>query len=118
MLLSSFSQFAFARFLIEPEDFINNLNMRQQHASATVTFDTQIVQNSACVFSLFDAPGKVFPFVANKETAAETANRNNHERSTYRCAVSHNVEQQLNFVVSLSLSIWLILWHFLVSEIA
>jgi len=57
--------------------------MREQHASATITFDAETVKHHTRVFALFHTPSKVFPLITYQITAAETTNRNYHDDFTY-----------------------------------
>jgi hypothetical protein len=72
------SFFALLRFFVEPQDFINYLNVREQHPSATVPFNAQAIQDIFGVLACSDTAGKFFPFVADQFAAGEASHGNNH----------------------------------------
>jgi hypothetical protein len=65
--------FSFFCFFIEAQDFIDYFNVGKQHASATVPFYAQAVEDVACVLACFDSPCELVPLVSNQFAAGETS---------------------------------------------
>ena len=70
--------FAFLCFFIEPQDFIDDFHVREQHASATVPLQAQAVQYIAGVLACLYSPCEFVPSVADKFAASEASYGNNH----------------------------------------
>jgi hypothetical protein len=70
--------FTFLGFFGETQDFIHNLNVGEQHTTATETFHTQRVQDILRVLASADSAGEFFPLVADEFAASETSYRDNH----------------------------------------
>ena len=70
--------FAFLCFFIEPQYFIDNFYVREQHASATVPFQSEAVKYIACVFASLNATCEFVPSVSNQLAAGEASYWDNH----------------------------------------
>jgi hypothetical protein len=70
--------FAFFCFFVEPQNFVNNFYVREQHTSATVTFQPEAVKYVAGVFAGFDSAGEFVPSVAYQLAAGEASDWDNH----------------------------------------
>jgi len=70
--------FAFLRFFIETQDFIDDFYIREQHASATVPLQAQAVQHIAGVLTGLYATCEFVPSVSNQFAASEASYGNNH----------------------------------------
>ncbi len=70
--------FAFLCFLIEAEDFVDDFDVREQHASATVPFKSEAVEYIACIFACLDSAREFVPSVSNQFAAGEASYGNNH----------------------------------------
>jgi hypothetical protein len=75
--------FSFLGFFVEAEDFIDDFDVAEQHASATVSFDAEAVQYVAGVLARLDAAGELVPLVTDEFAAGETSYRDNHSFFAY-----------------------------------
>ena len=69
--------FPLLRLLVEPEHFVDDFHVRQQHPPATVPLNPQAIEDVAGVLSRADASCEFFPSVAHEFATRETPNRNN-----------------------------------------
>jgi hypothetical protein len=67
------SFFSFFGFFVETQNFIDNFYVRQEHASAAISFDSQAVQHFASILSGLDPSGEFFPLVADQLAAGEAS---------------------------------------------
>jgi len=70
--------FTFLGFFVEPQDFIDDFYVREQHASATIPLQAQAVQHVAGVLACLDSACEFVPSVSNEFAASEASYGNNH----------------------------------------
>jgi hypothetical protein len=70
--------FAFFGFFVEPQNFVNDFHVREQHASATVPFQPKAVKYVAGVFACLYSAGEFVPSVSNQLAACKASYGNNH----------------------------------------
>ncbi len=70
--------FAFFCFFVEPQNFIDDFYVGEQHTSAAVAFDAEAVKYVAGVFAGFYAACEFVPSVAYQLAAGEASDWDNH----------------------------------------
>jgi len=70
--------FSFFGFLVEAENFIDDFDVAEKHASAAVAFDSEAVMDVAGVFTCFDPTGELVPLVADKFAAGKASYGDDH----------------------------------------
>jgi hypothetical protein len=70
--------FAFLCFFVEPQYFVDDFNIREQHASTTVPLQAQAVQHITGVLACLYASCEFIPSVSNEFATSEASYGNNH----------------------------------------